>query len=96
MMFFFKRLLICLLGIGLTLYMTVVSDNHLTQLRMQIPKFTQEVSELEETNETLAFSLASALQPHHLFTLASSPSFSHLQPSYDSSWICSIDWEKEE
>ena len=94
-MFFLIRLLICLLGIGLSLYMTVVSDNHLTQLRMQIPKMTQEVRELEETNEMLAFSLASALQPHHLFTLASSPSFSHLQPSYAPSWICSMDCEKE-
>ena len=94
-MFFFMRLLICLVGIGLSLYMTVVSDNHLTRLRMQIPKFTQEVRELEETNETLAFSIASLLQPHRLFSLALSPSFSHLQPSYTPSLICPMDSEKE-
>ena len=71
-MFLFLRLIVCLLGIGLGLYVTVVPDNRLTRLRMQIPKLKQEVQELEEENEALAFAIASRTEPHHLLKLSSS------------------------
>ncbi len=94
-MFLLVRLLVGLLGIGMGLYMTVVSDNRLTRLRMRIPKITQEVKELEEKNETLAFAIASFLQPHHLFTLSSSPDLAHLKPSYTPPLVCPINSKQE-
>lgn len=89
-MFLFLRLIVCLLGIGLGLYVTVVSDNRLTRLRMQIPKLKQEVQELEEENEALAFAIASRTEPHHLLKLSSSFEFLHLKPTFSPPLVCPV------
>ncbi|MEZ5314956.1 MAG: hypothetical protein R3E91_01920 [Chlamydiales bacterium] len=75
----FIRIFLCILIMGLFLYAFINQQNHITELRLQIPIRNCELQAIEQENVCLQFEIESFENPAHLMELARRPEFSHLK-----------------
>lgn len=73
------RFLICILFFGFLLFQTIRQQNTITALRLEIPKMTHQLREIEGENSRLRFEIERFENPAHLLQLAEDPCFSHLR-----------------
>lgn len=71
-----------LLMISTSLFFYIEKRNHLTQLRIEIPRLTQEFKNLQEENTRLTYEVERFESPLHLMQLAREPRFGHLCHPY--------------
>ncbi len=76
---FFIQVLVCAFSCGGALYAYVRQQNDLTKVRIDLPKLTREVRQLEELNSRLRYEIERFENPKHLMELAKRPEFSHLK-----------------
>lgn len=81
------RLLICLIGVWITLFFYIDENNRLTELRRLIPELEKEVKTLEEDNVRLSYEIEQFENPSHLMELAKKPEYSYLKFPYIDSII---------
>ena len=72
------KMLICILTVGLTLFLYIDKLNDLTELRLAIPVLTKEVRILQAENMRLKYEIEQFESPIHLMELMRKPEFSHL------------------
>jgi len=73
------RLLICIFTLGLFLYSYVDKQNNLTELKMQIPKLSKELKQMQEEKTRLGFAIDKFENPQNLLQKIRLPEFSHLK-----------------
>ncbi len=76
---FFVQVLVCAFSCGGVLYAYVRQQNDVTKIRIELPKLTREVRQLEEQNSRLRYEIERFENPKHLMELAKRPEFSHLK-----------------
>ena len=76
---FFVQVLVCAFSCGGALYAYVRQQNDLTKVRIELPKLSREVRQLEELNSRLRYEIERFENPKHLMELAKRPEFSHLK-----------------
>ena len=76
---FFVQVLVCAFSCGSVLYAYVRQQNDVTKVRIELPKLTREVRQLEEQNSRLRFEIERFENPKHLMELAKRPDFSDLK-----------------
>ena len=74
-----KRLLICILTLGLFLYAFIDKQNEITELKMQIPKLAKEVKVLQEENAHLHYKINCFENPQALLNILRKQEYSHLK-----------------
>lgn len=72
------RLLLCIFLFGGTLFLYLDRNNALTELRLKIPELLEELREIEEQSDRLAYEIEQFESPARLMELARQPEFSHL------------------
>jgi len=75
----FIRVFLCILTLGVFLYAFINKQNHITELRLQIPVVAQELQIVQQENIRLQFEIDQFENPIHLMELARRPQFSHLR-----------------
>lgn len=75
----FIRVFLCILTLGVFLYAFINRQNHITELRLQIPVAARELQVIEQENTRLQFELDQFENPVHLMELARRPEFRHLK-----------------
>lgn len=73
------RLLICILFLGGLLFQTIRWQNKITAYRLEIPKVSAQLREVEGEISRLQFEIEKFENPAHLLDLVSDPQFSHLR-----------------
>jgi hypothetical protein len=73
------RVLIAILTLGGFLYAYINKQNEITQLRLQIPRATQEVADITQENTRLKFEIDQFESPSHLLELSRQPEYRHLK-----------------
>ena len=76
---FFVQVLVCAFSCGGVLYAYVRHQNDVTKVRIELPRLTREVRQLEEQNSRLRYEIERFENPKHLMELAKRPEFSHLK-----------------
>ncbi len=76
---FFVQVLVCAFSCGGVLYAYVRQQNDVTKVRIELPRLTREVRQLEEQNSRLRYEIERFENPKHLMELAKRPEFSHLK-----------------
>lgn len=69
----------CILTLGGFLYAFINKQNHITELRLQIPILSQELQIVQQENTRLQFEIDQFENPQHLMELLRRPEFSHLK-----------------
>lgn len=78
------RLLLCIFVSAFLLYSYIDKLNDITELKIEIPKLSEEVQVLREENAALSLQIAKIENPQSLLEKSRRPEFSHLkQPSPD-------------
>ncbi len=75
----FIRVFLCILTLGIFLYAFINKQNHITELRLQIPIAARELQAIQQENIRLQFEIDQFENPTHLMELARRPQFSHLK-----------------
>jgi hypothetical protein len=75
----FVRVFLCIVTLGVFLYAYINKQNHITELRLQIPVVAHELQVTREENIRLQFEIDQFENPIHLMELARCPQFSHLK-----------------
>ncbi|MFN0065808.1 MAG: hypothetical protein ACKVOH_06195 [Chlamydiales bacterium] len=73
------RLFICILIFGSFLYFYINKQNHITELRLQIPAQAKELEHIQQEIVRLQFEVNRFESPDHLMELSRKPEFSHLK-----------------
>ena len=76
---FFVQVLVCAFSCGGVLYAYVKQQNDVTKVRIELPRLSREVRQLEEQNSRLKYEIERFENPKHLMELAKRPEFSHLK-----------------
>lgn len=75
----FIRVCMCILTMGIFLYAFINKQNHITELRLQIPVAARELQVIQQENVRFQFEIDRFENPAHLMELARRPQFSHLK-----------------
>jgi len=75
----FIRVLFCIAIVGVFLYVHILKQNTITELRLQIPQAAKELEAIKQENVRLRFEMDQFESPQHLMELSSQPQFSHLK-----------------
>ena len=76
------RLLLCIFISAFLLYSYIDKLNDITELKIEIPKLSEEVQVLREENNTLVLQIEKVENPKSLIEKSRLPEYSHLkQPS---------------
>lgn len=73
------RLTICLLALSYLLYCYIDEQNHLTELKREIPQVEREVKRVLEESVRLQFAIDQFENPRHLMELAKRAEYRHLR-----------------
>ena len=73
------RLLLCIITLGLFFYAYVDKQNSLTELKMQIPKLSKDLKELQEEKVSLTFAIDQFENPQNILQKTRLSEFSHLK-----------------
>ena len=73
------RIVICILFLSGCLYSYLDVQNAITDLRIQIPRLTNEVRRIEEENTQFKFQIEKFESPENLMQIAKMSEFSHLK-----------------
>ena len=76
------RLFICIMTLGIFLYVYVDKLNAQTELRIQIPTLAKEVDQINQDIVHLCYEMECFKNPMHLMQLAKQPEYSHLKFPY--------------
>lgn len=88
---FFVQVLVCAFSCGGVLYAYVRQQNDVTKVRIELPRLTREVRQLEEQNSRLRYEIERFENPKHLMELAKRPEFSHLKhPLIDEIFVLQV------
>lgn len=81
------RILVCIGLAGGLLYSYIDQQNEVTRLRLQIPRISKDIRDLQERNTQLQYQIDRFESPENLMQLAANRSFSHLQyPAASEVW----------
>ncbi len=75
----FIRVFLCILTLGSVLYAYINKQNHITELRLQIPVAAKELQVVQQENTRLKFEIDQFENPVHLMELSRLPQYSHLK-----------------
>ena len=78
----YRKLFICLIILGLTLYAFIVKGNQVTEMRLAVPALAKKVRMLQEENSRLEYEIEQFENPIHLMELKMKPELSHLKFPY--------------
>ena len=73
------RLFFCIFVFSLFLYLYLQSQNEITNLRLQIPKYQKDLEMICQENTRLQFEIDQFENPINLMNLARKPEYSHLK-----------------
>ena len=83
-MFLIGRIFLCLACVGVALHAYIDRNNSIVEVRREIPRLSQDVKAVEESNRTLEYQVERFESPLHLMELSHKPEYSHLRyPSHD-------------
>ena len=89
------RLLICIFTLGLFLYAYVDKQNGLTELKMQIPKLSKDLKELQEEKVSLTYAIDQFENPKNLLNKIRLSEFSHLKYPFSTEVIILLESREE-
>lgn len=72
------RVLVCVMIFSVCVYSYIDRNNHITELRFQLPELTDRIVLLQEKCATLSYEIERSESPLRLMELARLPEFSHL------------------
>jgi hypothetical protein len=94
---FFVQVLVCAFSCGGALYAYVKQQNDSIKVRIELPRLSREVRQLEEQNSRLRYEIERFENPKHLMELAKRPEFSHLKhPLIGEIFVLQVSDEKTE
>lgn len=76
---FLTRIVICVVILGMFLFIYINKSNELTEQKLSIPKIEKEILIVQEENKRLQYIIDRFENPMHLMELVRSPEYSHLK-----------------
>ena len=77
------RVLVCVMIFSVCVYSYIDRNNHITELRFQLPDLADQITVLQEQCATLSYEIERSESPLRLMELARQPEFSHLRHPRD-------------
>lgn len=77
------KFIFCFVAISLYLHSYLEAHNEVTKLRMELPKLTKQLRNIEEENLRFRYEIESFERPDHLMALIKTQEFSHFHYAQD-------------
>jgi hypothetical protein len=73
------KMVICLFGLGISLYSYIEKQNEVTSLKIEIPKVAKEIQDYKAEIKKIQYEVKMFENPAYLMQLLSQPEYAHLK-----------------